>query len=51
MRVGSKPSNARRKFSRLRKMVSHDSPDWKPSSTIFSNSARSSARGTPHSSS
>ena len=30
-RSGSKPSNAARKASRLRRIVSHDSPDWKPS--------------------
>ena len=32
----SKPANAARKFSRLRRIVSHDRPDWKPSSTIRS---------------
>jgi hypothetical protein len=32
----SKPAKAVRKFSRLRKTVSQESPDWKPSSTIFS---------------
>ena len=47
----SKSSKARRKLSRLRRMVIHDSPAWKPSSTSFSKSARSSNSGTPHSSS
>jgi hypothetical protein len=36
---------------RLRRMVSHDSPAWKPSRHSFSNSRRSSVVGTPHSSS
>jgi hypothetical protein len=48
---GSKPSKARRKASRLRRMVIHDRPAWKPSSSSFSNSARLSCSGTPHSSS
>ena len=45
----SKPAKAARKFSRLRRMVSHDSPDWKPSRQIFSNSRVSSRTGRPHS--
>ena len=48
---GSKPSNALRKAGRLRRMVIQESPAWKPSSTSFSNIARSSYSGTPHSSS
>ena len=37
-----------RKFSRLRRIVSHDRPDWKPSRHSFSNSRRSSRRpGSP----
>ena len=35
--------------SRLRRMVIHDSPAWKPSRISFSYSARSSYSGTPHS--
>jgi hypothetical protein len=34
----SKPAKAARKFSRLRRIVSQDSPDWNPSRQIFSNS-------------
>ena len=30
-RSGSKPANAARKASRLRRIVSHERPDWKPS--------------------
>src|SRR5262245_16761159 len=45
----AKPWKARRKFSRFRRMVSHDSPAWKPSSAIFSNRRWSSASGKPHS--
>ena len=30
------PAKAARKFSRLRRMVSHESPDWKPSRHSFS---------------
>src|ERR1700679_3537470 len=48
---GSKPRKALRKASRLRRMVSHDRPAWKPSSMSFSHSARPSYSGTPHSSS
>ena len=48
---GWKSSKARRKLSRLRRMVIQDSPAWKPSSRSFSKSARSSRSGTPHSSS
>ena len=33
----SKSAKARRKFSRLRRMVSQDRPDWKPSRQSFSN--------------
>ena len=47
--AGSKPWNARRKFSRLRRIVSQLSPAWNPSSDSFSNSRRSSATGRPHS--
>ena len=47
----SKPANAARKFSRLRRMVSQDSPDWNASSVSRSNSALSPRTGTPHSSS
>ena len=41
--------NARRKFSRLRRIVSQLSPDMKPSRQIFSKRRRSSATGRPHS--
>jgi hypothetical protein len=47
----SKFANAARKFSRLRRIVSHDSPDWNASRLSFSNSARLSRTGRPHSSS
>jgi hypothetical protein len=50
-RSGSKPANAARKFSRLRRIVSHESPDWKPSRQKRSYSPRSSTTGQPHSSS
>ncbi len=33
---GSKPANAARKFSRLRRIVSHESPDWNASRHIRS---------------
>ena len=33
---GSKFANAARKPGRLRRIVTHDRPDWNPSSTIFS---------------
>src|SRR5262249_34160643 len=45
----SKPANARRNASRLRRMVSHERPDWKPSRLSFSNRRTSSATGNPHS--
>ena len=48
---GSKPANALRKFSRLRRIVIHASPDWKPSRQKRSYSPRSSRTGRPHSSS
>src|ERR1700730_6557500 len=41
MSAGSKLSNARRKFSRLRRIVIQERPAWKPSSTNFSYRARS----------
>ncbi len=34
--AGSKPAKARRNPSRLRRMVSHDSPAWNPSRHSFS---------------
>ena len=46
---GSNPANAARNPSRLRRIVSHDSPDWNASRHIFSNSRTSSCCGTPHS--
>ncbi len=49
MRSGSNPLKAARKASRLRRMVIHASPAWNPSNTSFSNSARESCSGTPHS--
>lgn len=49
--AGSKPAKAFRKFSRLRRIVSHERPDWNPSRHSFSNSRRSSPTGRPHSSS
>ncbi len=49
--AGSKPSNAARKFSRLRKIVSQDRPDWKASRHSRSKMPRSSRTGRPHSSS
>jgi hypothetical protein len=48
---GSKPAKAARKASRLRRMVSQDSPDWKASSETRSKRPRSSVTGWPHSSS
>jgi hypothetical protein len=50
-RSQSKPSKARRKASRFPRMVRQESPAWNPSSTSISNRWRSSALGTPHSSS
>src|SRR4029450_11240899 len=47
--AGSKPANASRKRSRLRRIVSQLSPAWNPSRESFSNSRRSSATGRPHS--
>ena len=49
--IGSNPAKARRKFSRLRRMVSHERPDWKPSRHSFSNSRASDVTPKPHSSS
>ena len=49
--LGSNPAKAARKFSRLRKMVSQDSPDWKPSRQSRSKIAVSPRSGRPHSSS
>jgi hypothetical protein len=49
--AGTKPANARRKPSRLRRIVSHDRPDWNPSRQIFSYMRTSSMTGLPHSSS
>ena len=40
--TGSKPAKAARKFSRLRRIVSHDSPAWNPSRQSFSNNRWSS---------
>ncbi len=48
---GSKPLNAARNASRFLRMVIQASPAWNPSSTSFSQSARLSRSGTPHSSS
>src|SRR5207237_9807763 len=50
-RSGSKPAKATRKLSRLRRIVSHERPDWKPSRQSRSSSPRSSSTGRPHSSS
>ena len=47
----AKFANAARNAGRLRRIVIHDSPDWKPSRQIFSNSRRSSVTGKPHSAS
>ena len=46
---GSKPWNAARKASRLRRIVDHDSPAWNDSSASRSNSSTSSRVGMPHS--
>ena len=46
---GSKPRNAVRNASRLRRIVDHDSPAWNDSSASRSKSSRSSATGVPHS--
>jgi len=48
-RAGSNPANAARKFSRLRKIVSQDSPDWKASRHSRSKMAMSPCTGRPHS--
>lgn len=48
-RSGSKPANASRNAGRLRRIVAHDSPDWKASSDSRSNIPRSSRTGIPHS--
>ena len=48
---GSNPANTSRNRGRLRRIVIHDSPAWKPSRLSFSKSARSPCSGTPHSSS
>jgi hypothetical protein len=49
MAAGSKPAKARRKASRLRRIVIHERPAWNPSRISFSKSARPSNSGTPHS--
>src|SRR6516225_9778191 len=49
--AGSKPAKAARKFSRLRRIVSQDSPDWNPSRHSRSKIAVSPRTGRPHSSS
>ena len=46
---GSKPAKPARKASRFRRIVIQDSPAWKPSRISFSQSARESYSGTPHS--
>ena len=48
---GSKEANAFRKPSRLRRMVSQESPLWKPSRQSFSKMRVWSTTGRPHSSS
>ena len=45
----SNPWNAARKFSRLRRMMSQDSPLWNASSDTRSNSACVPRSGRPHS--
>jgi hypothetical protein len=45
------PPNAARKFSRLRKIVIQDSPDWNASSVSRSKTASSPWTARPHSSS
>ena len=47
--AGSNPAKAARKFSRLRKIVSQDSPDWNPSRHSRSKIAVSPRSGRPHS--
>ena len=51
MRSMSQPSNAARKLSCLRRIVSHESPDWNDSSTSISKSSRSPCIGLPQTSS
>jgi hypothetical protein len=46
---GLKPAKAARKFSRLRRIVSQDSPDWKPSRQSRSKITVSPRTGRPHS--
>jgi hypothetical protein len=48
---GLNPRKATRNASRFRRIVIHDKPAWNPSSMSFSQSARLSRSGTPHSSS
>ncbi|COZ87447.1 Uncharacterised protein [Mycobacterium tuberculosis] len=45
----SNPENARRKFSRLRRIINHDRPLWKASRLIRSNKATRPYSGRPHS--
>ena len=46
---GSKPANAARNASRLRRIVSHDRPDWKASRLTRSYSRVPVVTGRPHS--
>ena len=46
---GLKPAKASRKAGRLRRIVAHDSPDWKASRLTRSKTPRSSRTGMPHS--
>ncbi len=46
---GSKSAKAARNASRFLRMVIHDSPAWKPSSTSLAHSFSGSRSGTPHS--
>ena len=48
-RLDVESGEGRAEVSRLRRIVSHDSPDWKPSRQIFSKSRVSSRTGRPHS--
>jgi hypothetical protein len=45
----TKPANPARNAGRLRRIVSQDRPDWKPSSASRSNSPSSVRIGWPHS--
>ena len=45
--AGSNPANTSRNRGRLRRIVIHDRPAWKPSRLIFSKSARSPCSGLP----